>query len=67
MLQGLATITAGPRTSRRRSDGMPNCSGSSRTFERRGPDDRLAYAKFRVGAYQHELGLVDRRWAPSGA
>jgi predicted enzyme related to lactoylglutathione lyase len=36
-------------------------------FERPGPDGRLGYAEFRVGDYQDELGLVDRRWAPSDA
>ena len=35
-------------------------------FERAGPDGRPAYAEFRVGDYQDELGLVDRRRAPSG-
>lgn len=28
---------------------------------------RPAYVEFRVGDYQHELGLVDRRYAPPGA
>jgi catechol 2,3-dioxygenase-like lactoylglutathione lyase family enzyme len=36
-------------------------------FERPGPDGRLAYMEFRVGDYQHELGFVDRRYAPPGA
>jgi predicted enzyme related to lactoylglutathione lyase len=36
-------------------------------FERAGPDGRLAYAEFRVGDSEDELGLVDRRWAPPGA
>jgi predicted enzyme related to lactoylglutathione lyase len=31
-----------------------------------GPDGRLAYVEFRIGDYQHELGLVDRRFAPEG-
>ena len=30
-------------------------------------DGRLGYAEFRVGDYQDELGLVDRRLAPSDA
>src|SRR5829696_6757446 len=30
-------------------------------FERLGPDGRLAYMEFRVGDYQHELGLIDPR------
>jgi predicted enzyme related to lactoylglutathione lyase len=25
------------------------------------------YAEFRIGDYQHELGLIDRRFAPEGA
>jgi catechol 2,3-dioxygenase-like lactoylglutathione lyase family enzyme len=33
-------------------------------FERVGPDGSLAYMEFRVGDYQHELGLIDRKYAP---
>ena len=36
-------------------------------FQRPGPDGRPAYAEFRVGDYQAELGLVDRRFQPPGA
>ncbi|MBB6670332.1 VOC family protein [Cohnella nanjingensis] len=36
-------------------------------FERSGPDGRLVYAEFRLGDYQHELGLIDRRFAPARA
>jgi predicted enzyme related to lactoylglutathione lyase len=36
-------------------------------FQRPGPDGRLAYAEFRIGDYQAELGLVDRKYAPAGA
>ena len=35
-------------------------------FQRPGPDRRLAYVEFRIGDYRHELGLVDRRFAPEG-
>lgn len=35
-------------------------------FERLGPDARAAYVEFRIGDYQHELGIVDRRYAPPG-
>jgi catechol 2,3-dioxygenase-like lactoylglutathione lyase family enzyme len=31
------------------------------------PPDPPAYVEFRVGDYQHELGLIDRRYAPPGA
>jgi hypothetical protein len=26
-----------------------------------------AYMEFRIGDYQHELGLIDRKYAPKGA
>ncbi|WP_113703024.1 VOC family protein [Nonomuraea lactucae] len=31
-----------------------------------GPDGRTAYSEFRIGDYQHELGLVDRRFQRGG-
>jgi predicted enzyme related to lactoylglutathione lyase len=36
-------------------------------FERPGPDGRPAYVEFRIGDYQDELGIVDRKYAPPGA
>jgi predicted enzyme related to lactoylglutathione lyase len=36
-------------------------------FQRPGPDGSLAYAEFRVGDYQNELGIIDRRYAPQAA
>jgi predicted enzyme related to lactoylglutathione lyase len=36
-------------------------------FERSGEDGKLAYVEFRLGDYQHELGLIDRRYEPDGA
>jgi predicted enzyme related to lactoylglutathione lyase len=41
--------------------------GVAAYFEQPGPDGRAAYAEFRVGDYQAELGIVDRRFAPAGA
>ena len=35
-------------------------------FERPGPDGRPAYVEFRIGDYQAELGIIDRRYAPPG-
>jgi predicted enzyme related to lactoylglutathione lyase len=38
-----------------------------------GPDDpdfnaaQLGYVEFRIGDYQHELGLIDAKYAPGGA
>ena len=35
-------------------------------FER--PDSKNpAYIEFRIGDYQHELGIIDRKYAPTGA
>jgi predicted enzyme related to lactoylglutathione lyase len=36
-------------------------------FERPGPDGKLAYMEFRLGDYQHELGIIHRSYAPKGA
>jgi predicted enzyme related to lactoylglutathione lyase len=36
-------------------------------FTRPGPDGRLAYAEFRIGDYQAELGIIHRGYAPPGA
>jgi len=36
-------------------------------FERSGEDGKLAYVEFRLGDYQHELGLIDRCYEPDGA
>ena len=36
-------------------------------FTRPGPDGRPAYAEFRIGDYQAELGIIDRNYAPPGA
>ncbi|MEW5957592.1 MAG: VOC family protein [Chloroflexota bacterium] len=36
-------------------------------FERPGPDGKLAYMEFRLGDYQHELGLINSNYAPKRA
>ncbi|MFI6513086.1 VOC family protein [Streptosporangium sp. NPDC050855] len=35
-------------------------------YEMAGPDGVPAYVEFRVGDYRHELGIIDRRYAPGG-
>ena len=35
-------------------------------FQRSTPDGRLAYAEFRLGDDQDELGFIDRAFAPDG-
>ncbi|UUZ90610.1 VOC family protein [Paenibacillus sp. P25] len=41
--------------------------GGEPYFKRSGPDGALVYAEFRLGDYQHELGLIHRRYMPARA
>lgn len=36
-------------------------------FERSGPSGRLAYAEFRIGDHEDELGIIDSSYRPPGA
>ncbi|MCK9795906.1 VOC family protein [Isoptericola sp. 4D.3] len=66
MLRGLTTITylADDVTAAR--DWYAEVLGTEAYFARE-MDGTLAYAEFRIGDYQHELGLMDRRFAPPQA
>jgi predicted enzyme related to lactoylglutathione lyase len=45
---------------------VQRASGHPPYFER--PDaENPAYIEFRLGDYQHELGIIDRKYAPPGA
>jgi predicted enzyme related to lactoylglutathione lyase len=65
MLRGLATISyfADDLTAAR--DWYTRLLGTEPYFVRE-LDGRLAYVEFRIGDYQHELGIIDRRFAPRG-
>jgi predicted enzyme related to lactoylglutathione lyase len=67
MLRGFATINYWTDDLEAAKRWYADLLGVEPYFERPGPDGRLAYVEFRIGDYQHELGLVDRAWAPSGA
>jgi uncharacterized glyoxalase superfamily protein PhnB len=41
--------------------------GEEAYFTRPWPDGRLAYAEFRIGDYQAELGIIDRSYGPLAA
>lgn len=41
--------------------------GTEAYFQRPGPDGNLAYAEFRIGDYQNELGIIDSRFRPPAA
>jgi predicted enzyme related to lactoylglutathione lyase len=67
MLRGFATINYWTDDMEAAKRWYGELLGVEPYFERPGPDGRLAYAEFRIGDYQAELGLVDRGWAPAGA
>ena len=68
MLRGLTTVTFWADDLEQARKWYAEVVGADAYFERRGPDGRLAYTEFRIGDYQHEFGLIDRRYAghPTG-
>ena len=79
MLRGFATINYWAADLSAARDWYSQLLGIDPYFERAeldgrivGPDDpdyhraRLGYVEFRIGDYQHELGLIDSRYAPGG-
>ncbi|MCR8634698.1 VOC family protein [Paenibacillus radicis (ex Xue et al. 2023)] len=66
-LRGFATISYWADNMEAAKAWYSELLGIAPYFERSGPDGRLAYAEFRLGDYQHELGLIDRRFAPARA
>ena len=67
MLRGFATISYWADDLGTAKRWYTELLGIEPYFERSGPDGRPAYFEFRVGDYQDELGLIDRRWAPDGS
>jgi len=63
MLRGLTTITYLADDVAAARDWYAEVLGTEAYFAREA-GDALAYAEFRIGDYQHELGLIDRRFAP---
>ncbi|MCX4808096.1 VOC family protein [Streptomyces sp. NPDC058682] len=61
MLRGFATINFWADDLEAAKAWYTELLGIAPYFERPG------YAEFRFGDYQHELGIVDRRYAPPGA
>ncbi|WP_182908135.1 VOC family protein [Microbispora sp. H13382] len=67
MLRGLTTVSFWADDVEEATRWYAEVLGVEAYFERRGPDGRLAYAEFRLGDHQHELGFIDRRYAPHPA
>jgi predicted enzyme related to lactoylglutathione lyase len=66
MLRGFATISYWADDLEAARDWYAQLLGVQPYFVRpeEGPP---AYVEFRIGDYQHELGIIDRRYAPEGA
>lgn len=66
MLRGFATISFWADDLEAAKDWYAELLGMQPYFSVPGPDGRAGYYEFRVGDYQHELGLIDSRFRPGG-
>jgi predicted enzyme related to lactoylglutathione lyase len=67
VLRGFATISYWTDDMEAAKRWYADLLGVEPYFEVPGPDGRAAYAEFRIGDYQDELGLIQRDWEPAGA
>ncbi|MEV4180784.1 VOC family protein [Streptosporangium canum] len=67
MLRGLATVSFWADDLEAAKKWYVELLGAEPYFERPGNGQPAAYYEFRIGDYQAELGLIDRRYAPPGA
>jgi predicted enzyme related to lactoylglutathione lyase len=66
VLRGMATVSYYADDVKAARAWYSELLGIAPYFER--PDsDNPAYIEFRLGDYQHELGIIDRKYAPPGA
>jgi predicted enzyme related to lactoylglutathione lyase len=66
-LRGVSTITFWADDVPAAVDWYTEFLGIASYFSRPGPDGRTAYAEFRIGDYQHELGIIDTKYRGEGA
>ncbi|NKZ09066.1 VOC family protein [Actinomadura latina] len=66
MLRGFATISLWADDLEAAKDWYAGLLGVPPYFSVPGPDGRAGYYEFRVGDYEHELGLIDARFRPGG-
>lgn len=66
MLRGLSTVSVWANDVEAAAKWYTQVLGVEPYFVRP-VDGPPAYVEFRIGDYQHELGLIDRRYAPSEA
>ncbi|BCB88338.1 VOC family protein [Phytohabitans suffuscus] len=65
-LRGFATLTFWADDVDSAATWYTEFLGVAPYFDRPGPEGRPVYVEFRLGDYQAELGIVDRRYAPAG-
>lgn len=65
MLQGLTTVSYWAKDVEAAKKWYSELLGVQPYFNVPNQDGSLGYTEFRIGDYQHELGLIDRRYAPS--
>lgn len=66
ILRGVATISFWAADMVAAKKWYTQLLGLEPYFERPGPDGKPAYMEFRLGDYQHELGLINSNYAPKG-
>src|SRR5687768_8429216 len=67
LLRGIATISFWTTDMETAKKWYTELVGNPPYFERPGPDGKLAYIEFRLGDYQHELGIINSNFAPKDA
>ena len=64
MLRGLTTVNIWADDLEAARQWYSELLGIDAYFNVQSPDGSLGYTEFRIGDYQHELGIIDRRYAP---
>jgi predicted enzyme related to lactoylglutathione lyase len=67
MLRGLATVNFYADDVAEAARWYAELLGVEPYYSVPGPDGKPAYIEFRLGDYQHELGFINRSFAPPGA
>jgi predicted enzyme related to lactoylglutathione lyase len=67
MLRGLTTVSFWAADLEAAKQWYTKLLGIEPYFNVPNEDGSLGYTEFRIGDYQHELGLIDRRHAPGGS
>jgi predicted enzyme related to lactoylglutathione lyase len=67
MLRGMATVSCYADDLTEATRWYSELLGIEPYYQRPGPDGTPGYVEFRIGDYQHELGLIKSSWKPPAA